>query len=236
MTDVNNCGTIISGFQPDDGSTRVAVTVSSDASPQPHDLGPITLSNTTFEVRVGASLFQAGVEAGLIGDGFTMPTTISATLMGSNTTEGTRTFTQSMTTTLRVVDGVASTVVVTLQLPDTVWHPENRSLDVRFSEESARIVLDLDVEGIGIVRFTARCTPSAARPFVALGGVPETTTSTSTTILVVDPPLIGQTTTVPAANALPRTGSSSGYAVFFGLNCIAAGALVLGRSRRHWLR
>ena len=41
---------------------------------------------------------------------------------------------------------------------------------------------------------------------------------------------------VPGATALPRTGSSSGYVVFFGLSCIAGGALLAIRRRRSWSR
>ena len=50
------------------------------------------------------------------------------------------------------------------------------------------------------------------------------------------PTVVSQATTVPGATALPRTGSSSGYAVFFGLSCIAGGALLLIRRGRNWIR
>jgi LPXTG-motif cell wall-anchored protein len=55
---------------------------------------------------------------------------------------------------------------------------------------------------------------------------------------VPTPTVIDQatTTTVPGATALPRTGSSSGYVVFFGLSCIAGGALLAIRRRRSWSR
>jgi len=72
-----------------------------------------------------------------------------------------------------------------------------------------------------------------------------TTTEAPTTTPVSDfgstvptPTVIGQatTTTVPGATALPRTGSSSGYVVFFGLSCIAGGALLAIRRRRSWIK
>jgi LPXTG-motif cell wall-anchored protein len=219
---------------------RLAVTVSSDASPQPHDADPITLSNTTVEVRIPADYFQAGVADGIIGDGFTIPATVSATIRGSNTAEATQVLTQSQTVALHVVDGVASPIVITFDAPDTVWHPDSRNLEVVFSEQSVHVGLTLDLPGIGIGSFSSQCPDAPVHPFVALGGMPmeppPTPPTTTTTTVVVDPPLIAQTTTVPAANALPRTGSSSGYAVFFGLSCIAAGALLIGRSRKSWIR
>jgi len=238
-TDENNCLGSIPGVT-ESGISSFLVTVSSDASPQPHGIGPVTLSNTTAEVRVGADFFQAGVDAGLIGDGFTMPTTVSVTLAGSNTVEATHTFTQNMTTTLQVVGGVTRPLVMTLQLPDTVWHPVSTGADVSFREKSVRIVLTLDLSSssVGeIIVHTSKCTPSSVRPFIALGGTEETTTSGPTTnTFIGDPPIVDQTTMVGGVTTLPLTGSSSGYAVFFGLSCVAGGVLLIGRSRKSRLR
>jgi LPXTG-motif cell wall-anchored protein len=237
-TDVNVCDYHVVPFlQPPGDPLSVRVTVSSDAAAQPHDSGPMMLSNTTAEVRIGADFLQPAVEAGVVADGLAMSGTISVTLRGSNTVEATHTFTENVTPTLQVVDGVARPVIMTVSLPNTVWHPDRADTDVVFSEESVRIDLDIELEGIGLVRLVATCEPSAVRPFVVLFGLPTTTTSTTTTTTgIVDPPLVEQaTTTAPAANALPRTGTSSGYAVFFGLSCVAAGALLVGRSRKSWI-
>ena len=239
-TDENDCVGSIPGVLESSISHRVLVTLSSDASPQPHGAGPVTLSNTTAELRIGADFFQPGVDAGLIGDGFAMPTTVSVTLAGSNTVEATHTFTQNMTTTLQVVGGVARPLVMALQLPDTVWHPVSAGTDVSFREKSARIVLTLDLSSsrVGeIVVHTSKCTPSSVRPFIALDGSEETTSSGPTTSTFIgDPPIVNQTTTVGGVTTLPRTGSSSGYAVFFGLSCVAGGVLLIGRSRKSRLR
>jgi LPXTG-motif cell wall-anchored protein len=225
-------------FWPVRRTLPLGVTVSSDASPQPHGSEVMKLSKTTAEVRIGADFFQPGVEPGIVADGLVMSGPVTVTLRGSNTIEATHAFTENVTTTLQVVDGIAQPVVMIVSLPDTVWHPDRADTDVVFSEESVHIELTFDLAGIGRARFVTTCAPSAVRPFVVLFGLPATTTTepTTTTTLVVDPPLIGQATTVPAANALPRTGTSSGYAVFFGLSCIAAGALLIGRSRKSWLR
>ncbi len=238
-TVVSHCDyNVVPVLLPAHDPLRVEVKVSSDASPQPHESGPMTLSNTTAELRVGADYFQGGVDAGIIDDGFTMPATVSVTLAGSNTVEGTRTLTESMTTTLRVVDGVARPLVLTLDLPDTVWHPDSRDIDVLFREKSARLELTADIAGIGRLDLTAQCPASAARPFVALVGSATTTTSAPSSTFIVDPPIVGQTTTAPAPTtvptemSLPRTGSNSGYAAFFALICILAGVLLLVAGRR----
>jgi hypothetical protein len=239
-TDDNNCLGSIPGVLASGISSRFLVSMSSDASPQPHGVGPVTLSNTTAEVRIGADFFQPGVDAGLIGDGFAMPTTVSVTLGGSNTVEAVNAFTQSMTTTLQVVGGVARPLAMALQLPDTVWHPVSAGADVFFREKSAQIVLTLDLSSssVGeIVVHTSHCSPSSARPFIALGGSEETTSSGPTTSTFIgDPPIVNQTTTVGGDTTLPRTGSSSGYAVCFGLSCVAGGVLLIGRSRKSRLR
>ncbi|MDQ1508747.1 MAG: hypothetical protein QOG50_591, partial [Actinomycetota bacterium] len=65
-----------------------------------------------------------------------------------------------------------------------------------------------------------------------------TTTTPITGLGSTVPMVVNQTTTVPAAGGttLPRTGSTSGYAVFIGVTCIAGGALLLLRRRRNWVR
>jgi len=73
-----------------------------------------------------------------------------------------------------------------------------------------------------------------------------TTTSTggpTTTTPITDlgstvPTVVGQatTTTVGGSTQLPRTGSNSGYPMFFGLSCLGGGALLLIRRRRNWIR
>jgi LPXTG-motif cell wall-anchored protein len=234
-TNAGECDyTVVPNLLPAHDPLQVRVTTSSDAAPQPHDTGPITLSNTAVEVRIGADYFQGGVDGGLIGDGFTMPATVAVTLAGSNTVEGTRTLTESMTTTLQVVDGQARPLVMSLHLPETVWHPDSRGVDVFFSEDSERVDLTFDIDGIGRMDFTGFCEPSSPRAFVALGSVsvrpppPPTTTTTQappTTLTV--PVTIGQ-----IAAELPHTGSDSGYAVLFAVSCLGAGALLLASSRK----
>lgn len=242
-TVLNHCSVILlPALIPASVSHRVEITMASDASPQPHGIGPITLSNTSVEMRIGANLFQGPVDSGFMGDGFTMPATVSVTLGGTNTTEAARTFTQSMTLTLHVVGGKAGPLVSTLQLPDSVWHPVSSNADLLFSQESARIVLTLDLSstlGATLVH-TSTCRPLSVRPFVVLAvssgpPPPPVSTTAAPPSAFTGPPISGPTTTV-GGTALPRTGSTSGYAVLVGSSCIAAGALLLGRSRKNWTR
>lgn len=61
-------------------------------------------------------------------------------------------------------------------------------------------------------------------------------TTTPITGLGSTVPTVAGQTVAPGSTALPRTGSSSGYAVFFGLSCIAGGALLAIRRRRNWIK
>jgi LPXTG-motif cell wall-anchored protein len=65
-----------------------------------------------------------------------------------------------------------------------------------------------------------------------------TTTTPITNLGSTVPTVVGQatTTTVGGSAQLPRTGSSSGYPMFFGLSCLAGGALLLISHRRSWIR
>jgi LPXTG-motif cell wall-anchored protein len=239
-TVMNKCSVSILPALIPPTSHRVAITVASDASWQPHLGRPITLSNTSVEIQIGANLFQSAVDSGFMSDGFTIPATVAVTLSGTNTSEGAHTFAQSMTLRLNVVNGDARPLVATLALPDSVWHPVSPYADLFFSEKSARIVLTLDLSstvGATLVH-TSTCTPLSVTPFVALAveSPPPPPAPTSTTqapaSTLTGPPIIGPATTAPTATALPRTGSNSGYGAFVGLSCIAAGVLLLGRSRR----
>jgi LPXTG-motif cell wall-anchored protein len=217
----------------------IGVTVSSDAGPQPlQDLDPVTLSNTTVRVSVPAGFLQPGIDAGIFGDGQTFPMTVAPVIAGSDTVEATQEFEETTTATVHVVDGVVLPFTATVQLPDTIWHPAIPGRDIFFTEKSVRVVMVIDLaQAISPVTLTSECAPSQEGAFIALGHSqcgalegcdghdPTTTGPRASTV-------IGQTTTVPRATMLPRTGSSAGYAVFVGLSCLAGGALLLIRRRR----
>lgn len=185
-----------------------------------------------------SSFLQSGIDAGIFGDGQTFPMTIAPVFAGSNTVEATHQFEETTTTTVHVVDGAVLPLTATVQLPDSIWHPARPFSEMSFTEKSVRVVILIDLaQAIGPVTLTSDCAPSQASAFIVLGvfcAVTEAdpcTTSTTTT----GPPestVVNQATTVPGGNTLPRTGSSSGYAVFVGLSCIAGGALLLIRRRK----
>jgi LPXTG-motif cell wall-anchored protein len=236
VTDRNACNATLDPPAQPPGPVMVAVTISSAASPQPHNLDPVSLSHTTVEVTVPAQFVQAGIDAGIYSDGQTFPVTVSPVIAGSNTVEATHEYEASTTVTVRVVEGVARPLTATVQLPDTIWHPASRAGAILFTEQSARVVIALEPLSATSSVQTFECAPSGDRAFIALGGTePTTTTQGPTTTSISDAPIVNQTTTVPVVAALPRTGSSSGYAVLFGLCCLAGGALLIGRRGNNWI-
>ena len=217
--------------------STLGVTISSDASPQPpHDLDPVTLSNTTVEVRVPANFLQPGIDAGIFGDGQTFPVTVTPVIAGSNTVEATQEFEETTSATVRVVDGAVLPLVATVQLPDTIWQPASAGADIAFTEKSVRVVVVMDLLSVvSQLVLTSDCVPSEERAFIALGSVcPVDGPCGATQPTFTGPPLgvINPSTTMPGPTTLPRTGSSSGYIAFVGLSCVAGGALLLVRRRR----
>ena len=152
--------------------------MASDASPQPHTLGPITLSNTNASVVFPAAFFQLGVDAGLFGDGLTIPSTVTLVMKGSNTVEATHTYSKSTTSTLHVVGGIAQPLTTAVQLPNTLWHPTSSGAPVVFTENSAKAVLTLDLQSTlgAILTQTSVCAPLTAAAILTINGTSTTTT------------------------------------------------------------
>ncbi|HTL83668.1 MAG TPA: hypothetical protein VL856_00685 [Acidimicrobiia bacterium] len=161
--------TLVPDLQPA-GSVSLSATFSSDASPQPHDGAPVTLSNTTGSATLPSALFQLGVDGGLFHDGDVLPLSFKPVLAGSNTVEATHSYAVSSTATLHVVGGVAQPITATVTLPDTTWHPSNRSLPVVITEQSLQVVASLELVGVGTVTATYSCTPSSTPTIVRVEG------------------------------------------------------------------
>src|SRR4051812_46107886 len=202
--------------------STLGISVSSDAGPQPpNGLDPVTLSNTTVKVSVPSSFLQSGIDAGIFGDGQSFPMTIAPVIAGSNTVEETQQFEETTTTTIDVVDGAVQPLTATVQLPDSIWHPARPFSEMSFAEKSVRVVILIDLaQVISPVTLTSDCAPSEERAFIVLGTFcavaqadPCTTSTTGPQVSASDPTVLNQSTTVPGATTLPRTGSSSGYAV-----------------------
>jgi len=149
----------------------MSVTLSTDAFPDPHNGNPITLSNTTLTITLPADLIQTAVNAGLIGDGFTIPTALSPVLAGSNTVEAVHTYSVTTTQTVHVVDRVAQPMTTTVSLPDTTWSPVDAAVPVVITEQSIQVVLTLNLPGIGTIAQTFDCTPTTTSAIVTLGGL-----------------------------------------------------------------
>jgi LPXTG-motif cell wall-anchored protein len=236
----NECNATYSPSAPLPSALDVGVTISSRAGPQPLDLGPVTLSDTTVSVSMPVSFLQPAIDEGILVDGQALPVLLSPVVAGSNTIEATHEYNETTTATIHVVDGMVRPLVATVQLPDTIWHPAMPDRDIFFTEKSVRVVLAIEpFSVITETTLTADCAPSDERVFIALGSTcpvdgpcDSTTTMTGPPVSVSDPTVLNQSTTVPGGTTLPRTGSSSGYAVFVALSCIAGGALLLIRRRR----
>jgi hypothetical protein len=196
------------------GSATVPVTVSTDASPQPQDGGPITLSNTQLSASVPGVLLQTPADLGLIGNGASIPMSGSLRLAGWNTVEATNVAAVSAVATLQVVGGVVQPITVSLTVPDTTWSALDPASPVQFTEQSLQLVWNLSFSGMSRpVTMTLDCAPTTMHVIVALDGVPPTTTTTAppTTTTTQAPTT---TTTAPptttTTQAPPTTSPSSG--------------------------
>jgi hypothetical protein len=209
-SDTNICtATLDPAVQPPAADQQLPVTISTDAFPQPHDSGPITLSNTKLTVSLPADILQSGVNAGFITDGMHVPTTNTFTLAGSNTIELKQPVTVSLVATVHVVNGIAQPLTATAPLPDTTWDPVDATQPVMFSESAMKFVSMIGISPTLTLRVTFDCVPSDPAPvIVALAGTPASTTTIalSTTTATTMPPTSTTTTTVPSACNAPGNG------------------------------
>jgi LPXTG-motif cell wall-anchored protein len=161
------------------------------------------------------------VESVTLVDNCVSTTTTSTSTTTSTTTTSTTTTTVPDTTTTTVPETTTTTVPETTT---TTTVPETTTTTV--PETTTTEGPTTPVLGSTTIFTTTTTAPTTTTPVTDFG-------STVPTPTVIDQ---ATTTTVPGATALPRTGSSSGYVVFFGLSCIAGGALLAIRRRRSWSR
>jgi hypothetical protein len=172
MTDSNACTQTLTPPLVPPSSISVSVTAASDASPEPHDGASVRLTNSKVTTTIPGSLLQGAVDAGSLGDGFVIPTVFTFVVAGSNTTEGSHTYTANATETVHIVNGVAQPLVASATLPDTTWHPIDASAPVVVSERSLKSVSTLRFDApinISVVQ-TIDCTPSTAATIVTVDG------------------------------------------------------------------
>jgi uncharacterized repeat protein (TIGR01451 family) len=175
-TVANSCTvSLVPALQPP-GVAPVSLTLSTDASPEPHTRAPVTLSNTTLTFTIPSALLQTAVGQGLIGDGFVIPAVVAPVLAGSNTAEATHTYLVSTTLTVHVINGVLQPLTATMNLANTTWHPIAAAAPVVITERSMVAVLTLDIPGLGTITATFDCTPGTAPAIVTLDGSQPLTT------------------------------------------------------------
>jgi LPXTG-motif cell wall-anchored protein len=161
----------------------------------------------------------------------TTTTTTTTSTSTTTTTEATTTTTVPVTTTTEATTTTTTTAPVTTTteatttttIPDTTTTTVPDTTTTTIPDTTTTQGPTTTVLGTTTI-FT---TTTTAAP---------TTTTPVTNLGSTVPTVVNQTTTIPAATSLPRTGTSSGYAVFFGLSCIAGGALLLIRRRRNWVK
>jgi hypothetical protein len=192
----------------------VGVTVATDAFPEPHLGDAITLFNTQLTVAIPAAAIQPLGDLGLVADGTTVPLQMTLPIAGSNTTESTQTLSVTGTTTARVISGVAQPADVTVDLPNTVWHPVDASMPVSFTQPAFTIAASSGpTAALGlVVTLTLDCTPTSPPPTIltlgsgisvtmtttAVSTTTTTTTVSTTTTTTTDPPATTTTTDPPA--------------------------------------
>jgi LPXTG-motif cell wall-anchored protein len=149
----------------------------------------------------------------------TTTTTTTAPETTTTTTVPETTTTVAGTTTIATTTTTTTTTVPETTTTTTVPETTTTAPETTTTEGPTTTVL-----GTTTIFTTTSTGPPTTTPITDLG---------STVPTVVDQ---ATTTTVAGSTQLPRTGSSSGYPMFFGLSCIAGGALLLIRHRRSWIR
>jgi hypothetical protein len=208
--------------------TDIAITVSGDAT---GDSSSVTLGGTTLGAFFPADVLVAGYNLGLLSLGLNViPGTLDATILASNTSEGSQTLEGlelSGQTTITDPDGTpgngdesATDLSVTIPIPETVWTPSGG--DVSFSAGDS-VILASVFGGLIKVKFTCNigtstpagcvtdaatdCTgfaPGTAAPFEVFSpSATTTTTSGDTTTTSTTTTVAPTTTTVATTTTAP---------------------------------
>ena len=198
-SDSNSCTATFAPAVMLPSTTTVSVQVSTDASPQPQNGGPITLSSMQLSVTVPGQLLQTPADLGLLTSGAMVPATSSLTLAGTNTVQPTQVAAGSAASTLQIVGGVVQPLALTVNLADTAWTALDASSPASFKEQSLRAVWTLSFNGMSRpVTMTLDCSPTASPVIVTVDGVPPTTTTTEApTTTTTEPPTTTTTTEPP---------------------------------------
>ncbi len=149
---------------PPDPTAKMDVTLSANAFPQPHRGDPITLSKSKVTIAVPPDLLNKGVTLGVITDGESIPSSLDLAIAGSNTSEKTHKYaTLHVTAVVHVVGGSAQPLTASLTLPDTTWHPLNKTDPVFFTQTTTLVKATLSLYGTPVTA-TFDCKTTAPRP------------------------------------------------------------------------
>jgi hypothetical protein len=154
------------------------------------------LTGQNWSVTVPGSVFQTGINLGLITDGQTVNFEVGAVTSGSNTAEGTRQVSGiPASVTATSTGGVANDATVAFTVPDQAWTALSGAIEFRLV--SAQVAVDIGLPAK--VRFN--CTATTTAPFVTTTATGETTITTTTTTTT--------TTTVPPTTTAPPTTAAT---------------------------
>jgi hypothetical protein len=205
--DQNSCTQTIDPAVLPPAQASMAVTISTDAFPQPHIGDPITLSATQLTTSIPPDLLQSDFDGGLAVDGLVVPSQIALTLAASNTVEGTHLYTANENATVHVASGVVQPLTATVNLPNTTWTPIDASAPVVLTEQSLQVVSTLNLgAGTPVLTVTFDCTPTTTLEVVTVAGAGATTTTAAATTTTT----AAATTTTTAAPACNRPGYGYG--------------------------
>ncbi len=237
-TNTNTCSSVLVPADLPPSTGPVGVTIGASGFPQPHKGDPITLSKTTLTVSIPGSTLQVGVKANAIHDGDKIPAVATLVVAGSNTTEGTHTYTVNSVSTVKVVGGIAQALVGTSSLPNTTWHPKNATGTVTFTEKSLKIVATITIGpplNLGAIVDTNTCTPGGSFVFMALsasGSAPPVTSGSTAPTGVTAAAVTTTTRVAAAAKTLPRTGANGVFLLIIAAALVDGGAALLLLTRR----
>jgi hypothetical protein len=175
---------------PTDGSGEYDASCTNSVTPDPSQLrfaasgtvlNPVdagtafVVTEQDWRVTIPASVFQAGLNFGLLTAGQTIDGSVTIVVAATNTVETTREAKLDVQVPVNVQAGQALAAVVDLPLPDQTWTAVSGPID--FSFRSATVSVDIGLPNP--VAFS--CTPTAAGPYLSTSAV-GTTTLTTTTI------------------------------------------------------
>lgn len=169
VTDVNSCVETTNPMILDPTQRSLTITASTTASPTPHEGAPITLTQTRLRTTLSADVLQSGVDAGILTDGQIVPLSVTFTVAGSNTVEGSHLWSLNATAVVHVVSGVAQPLTATLLLADTTWQPVDALQPVVFTEQHANVSWVFNI-GTTPITVTDDCTPSGLTQIVTVAG------------------------------------------------------------------